>query len=170
MRHNIRWYEQTTGTVPLLIAVLARRTPRRLSISDVMTLFRVSLLAVMIWSTAACAPWHKRETDYPGGGIGIIETRASSDGGGFAEYVQNVTIVPVGKAVVLLPPREIATPTPGKFHYQIRAKDGTLHLLANDAAFDIGTCVTFSGYADGPSRTHWSFGRTTLVRSADCGK
>jgi hypothetical protein len=140
---------------------------KRWSTRESMTLFRISVLAMILWTTTACGPWHKRETDYPGEGVGIIETRTGSGGGVSAS---SITLVPVGKILVPIPAGEVSTPTPGKFHYQIRSRDGTLHILANDVAFDVGTCVAFSGYADGPSRTHWSFGRTTLIKSEDCAK
>lgn len=132
-----------------------------------MALVRFSVLAVMFGATAGCAPWHQRQTDYPGEGTGIVESRTGPGGDVSA---RSSTLIPVGNIFVPVPEREIVIPTPGKFRYQIRARDGTLHLVANDAAFDVGACVAFSGYADGPSRTHWSFGRTVMVKSDACGK
>src|SRR5438067_959127 len=102
--------------------------------------YKVVLTAL---SLSACTFSIPRETPYPGSGLGKIERGARSK-----------------PSLLLL--------YEGSFHYQIRAKDGTLHILANKVEFQIGDCVAFSGYADGPSRTHWSSGRTTLVRSTDC--
>jgi hypothetical protein len=53
-------------------------------------------------------------------------------------------------------------------NYEVRAKDGTLHLIFSDETFEIGECVAFQGFSDGPSRTQWSQGRVTLVRSGAC--
>ena len=139
---------------------------------------RVALVGAFlsVLSLAACTlgPHYPRETDYPGAAAGIVEVRTESVPGP-AVYGPDgrpaVAEVPVkGYPLPLRIETGALIRTPHYFHYQVRAKDGTLHILASDLPFEVGSCVAFSGYADGPSRTHWSLGRVTLERSTDCGK
>src|SRR5437867_4211257 len=93
-------------------------------------------------------------TDYTGDAIGMIERR-NGVGGGPTAYGPDgkpyVAPVPIGGVVI---------PVPGPvsaryFQYEIREKNGTLHLVQDDKEFQVGSCVEFWGSADGPSRTHW---------------
>jgi hypothetical protein len=55
-----------------------------------------------------------------------------------------------------------------RIDYELRANDGTLLIVQSTSEFAIGACVMLSGYADGPSRTHFSFGRAQLKSSDRC--
>lgn len=52
--------------------------------------------------------------------------------------------------------------------YELLANDGTLLIVQATSEFPVGACVTLSGYADGPSRTHFSLGRAQLEPSDQC--
>src|SRR5688572_6375233 len=98
-------------------------------------------------------PHWSRETEWPGSGLGVIELRR--DHSGTEPHAIGNVIVPLR-----IEPRS--------FHYEIRSPDGTLHIVRSDTPFKVGACVKFSGHADGPSRTHWSYGRVTLELSTAC--
>ena len=117
-------------------------------------------IALAILPLAGCVVKmpYKYETDYPGNGVGRIEKRVDVP----SSPIGNVT-VPVGKLFVKLPAPQRY---PGRIQYQIRGNDGTLHILSSDVPFEVGSCVAFAGFADGPSRTHWSFGRVTLLEGS----
>ena len=55
-----------------------------------------------------------------------------------------------------------------RIDYELRANDGTLLVVQATSEFPVGACVMLSGYADGPSRTHFSFGRAHLEPSDRC--
>jgi hypothetical protein len=55
-----------------------------------------------------------------------------------------------------------------RIDYELRANDGTLLIVQATSEFPVGACVMLSGYADGPSRTHFSFGRAQLEPSDEC--
>jgi hypothetical protein len=55
-----------------------------------------------------------------------------------------------------------------RIDYELRTNDGTLLIVQATSEFSVGTCVALSGYADGPSRTHFSFGRAQLEPSDEC--
>jgi hypothetical protein len=129
---------------------------------------RSLLPAAAIAVAAACSSTPK-ETDYPGSGVGKIESRNELTG--VRGYVTSE-----GKPLVMYLPGPVpalAVPIPmGRTeqarNYEVRAKDGTLHLVFSDEAFEAGECVAFHGFSDGPSRTQWSRGRVTVVRSKAC--
>ena len=124
-------------------------------------------LTLSLLASCTVAPHWSRETDWPGRGVGKVESRGESLPGP-AGGPQPDIYVPVGRVLVPVP---YVSPfrTSHTFHYQIRSSDGTLHIVASETDFEVGACVEFSGFADGPSRTHWSLGRATLKRSNDCG-
>lgn len=148
----------------LLVRAHIRRRPVR-----IMNRYVVTLLLCAVSACTVPVPIPK-ETPYPGSGFGRIESRGQS-------FASPVTVDEKGRPITLRVPvvgvglietNSSVVQYRGSFHYQIRAQDGTLHILANESEFQVGDCVRFSGYADGPSRTHWSRGRTTLERSNDC--
>lgn len=55
-----------------------------------------------------------------------------------------------------------------RIDYELRANDGTILIVQTTSEFPVGACVILSGYADGPSRTHFSFGRAQLEPSDRC--
>jgi hypothetical protein len=55
-----------------------------------------------------------------------------------------------------------------RIDYELRANDGSVLIVQTASDFPVGACVTVSGYADGPSRTHFSFGRAKLEPSDQC--
>jgi len=121
----------------------------------------VSVLSLVVGACTVAPHWSK-ETSWPGSGVGRIENRGDSPSGPVGGPQKGLPLVTVfGEPVVRAP---YVTPfrTPHTFHYQVRSPDGTLHVIASEAEFEVGTCIAFSGYADGPSRTHWSLGRATL--------
>lgn len=129
----------------------------------------VAIVLLVILPVSGCvAPMpYSYETKYAGNGVGKIEKRVEFPSAPIA-YRQDGSpaTVPVliGKQFVEFPgPRY-----PGRIRYEIRGNDGTLHILSSDFPVEVGACVAFAGFADGPSRTHWSFGRVRLERSKNC--
>lgn len=55
-----------------------------------------------------------------------------------------------------------------RIDYELRANDSTVLIVRTTSDFPVGACVTLSGYADGPSRTHFSFGKAKLEPSDQC--
>jgi hypothetical protein len=115
-------------------------------------------------------PHYSVETDYPGSAVGKIEVRKDF---GAAPAVVNrdgtAATIPVLVGPVVVPVTSAPfLRTPSGIRYEIRVKDGTLLLVDAKDEFDVGACVRVSGYADGPSRTHWSLGRAKLERSGEC--
>ena len=55
-----------------------------------------------------------------------------------------------------------------RIDYELRANHGTVLIVQTTSEFPVGACVMLSGYADGPSRTHFSFGRAQLEPSDRC--
>lgn len=129
-----------------------------------------TFIAALLLAACTASPPYSLVTDYPGTGLGKIEVRTESASGpavvGPDGKPPDIN-VPVGKVFVSLPGVAVLK-IPRHFHYQIRAKDGTLHIAATESEFEVGSCVSFSGYADGPSRTHWSRGRVKVERSNEC--
>lgn len=132
----------------------------------------ISLLSIVFW-LSACAGHLSSTTDYPGGAAGKIQSRTARGGGPIFESDGRppLTIqVPVkGAATVPVPIPQGTYSFEGRsFNYEILDARGTLHIVQHDTLFEVGDCVEFSGYADGPSRTHWSRPRVTMERSAKC--
>lgn len=55
-----------------------------------------------------------------------------------------------------------------RIDYELQANDGTVLIVQTTSDFPVGACVMLSGYADGPSRTHFSFRRAQLEPSDQC--
>jgi hypothetical protein len=58
--------------------------------------------------------------------------------------------------------------TRARIDYELRTDDGTILIVQATSEFPVGACVALSGYADGPSRTHFSVGRAQLEPSDRC--
>lgn len=137
-----------------------------------MVSFKFAFAVQIALVVGACTPYPV-QTDYPGSGLGTIQARTERGGGPTA-------FGPDGKPVVYRIPvigkntgfqvETSGPPGSTSFVYEIRGVDGTVHIVGSKSPFAIGSCVAFSGYADGPSRTHWSVGRVTLEPSNNCGK
>lgn len=126
---------------------------------------------LLISTLTACAVTLRAapEADYPGSATGRIEART--------ERRPPKSIVPDRRpADALLPGHRVLFSVPAAsarrirstFLYEIRAIDGVVHIVGSFQDFEMGACVSISGYADGPSRTHWSPGRVKLERSTAC--
>jgi hypothetical protein len=134
---------------------------------------RVGVVLVLAASLAACGgPYSHfgRETSWPGSAVGRVVASTFSPS---APAVVGPDGKPVEVPIFLkgrpVPIRVAAGgSTPEHYHYQVQANDGTLLILQSDARLPVGACIAISGYADGPSMTHWSFGRAKVEQSADC--
>ncbi len=115
-------------------------------------------------------PHYPTETAYPGSGFGKVLVVSFIESAP-AFYGQD------GKPFVIQIPIEGQTfqmdtallhRTPNRVDYHIQGSDGTLHIMSSTVAFPKGACIAWTGYADGPSRTHWSFGRVRMEKSDKC--
>lgn len=128
---------------------------------------------LLVASLAACGgPYSRfgRETEWPGTAVGRVVASTFSPSG-------PAVVGPDGKPIYVVIPIKgtglaiqgpVGGETPEHFHYQVRANDGTLLVLQSDARIPVGACIVISGHADGPSMTHWSFGRTKVEPSWGC--
>ena len=134
----------------------------------------IPLLIAVSLPACVVGPHYSLETNYPGTGVGIVEARSESPSTPVADLVEpkpdfgEKYSAPAALGVFI--GRQIGPRTPRTFHYQVRSSDGTLHIIGSEAEHEIGSCVAFSGFADGPSRTHWSSRRVTLEKSTNCVK
>lgn len=131
-----------------------------------------SVFAVLAMGMAGCTvgPYYPLQTDYPGTGVGRIEDRSvvESAPAFYGPDGEPARIpVQVGATPTTIDSRFLYR-TPGRVVYQIRTGDGTLHVVSTDRDFAVGACVHWTGYADGPSRTHWSAGRVQVEKSDEC--
>jgi hypothetical protein len=108
-------------------------------------------------------PFYSTTTSYPGEGAGIIEKSSVVASAPLTEDTR-IVAVPVGKGFVPIPVSGSVVRHTGRVVYEIRSADGTLHILSTPELFERGTCVAWKGFADGPSRTHWSMGRVQVER------
>jgi hypothetical protein len=93
------------------------------------------------------------ETDYP---EKVVARVAKRTGG---EQHSPIPIVTESGEVI----RSMA-----RIDYELRTNDGLLLIVQATSEFPVGACVMLSGYADGPSRTHFSFGKAQLEPSNEC--
>ncbi len=118
----------------------------------------VVLLAAMQAGCTATNPALPPVTQYPGTAMGTVVARL------FSPRTSAVDAPGAGIFDLLLPH------WPAQFHYRIRDSAGVEHIVGAKEDFPFGACVRVEGYADGPSRTHWSYGRVTLTPSEECSK
>jgi hypothetical protein len=126
------------------------------------------ILASVVVLTACAAPVpYSTETAWPGSGTGKVEARTESESGPqVVDRDGNQATLPL-RFLGINRDVPLGGRIPRHFHYQVRALDGTMHLIQSEGEFAVGSCVAFSGYADGPSRTHWSRGRVQ-VKGVSC--
>ena len=127
--------------------------------------FSAALLPVVL---AGCVLPYSRETPYPGSGLGKIVSRAEY-GGITVSEIENGLFMPKGKSMSFSNAPKIEG-APARYVYEVQSADGTLHIVSTRETFPVGSCVSWTGFADGPSRTHWSMGRVEVRRSDMCSK
>lgn len=134
---------------------------------------RVGVILVLAAALTACGgPYSRfgRETSWPGSAVGrVVASTFSPSGPAVVGPDGKPAVIPIflkGSSVPIQVPAGGSTPE--HYHYQVRANDGTLLVLQSDVALPVGACIAISGYADGPSMTHWSFGRAKVEQSAGC--
>jgi hypothetical protein len=128
----------------------------------------VGIATVAVMCGCVNNPPYSRETAFPGSGLGKVERRTEHGGADPTAKPQTVT-VPVLMGKTYVPITVGVTPaSPRRFLYEIRASDGVLHIVSDGLDFPLGACLAWSGYADGPSRTHWSMGRVQVAPSDKC--
>jgi hypothetical protein len=134
---------------------------------------RLGPASVAVAITAAgctVGPYYPMKTDYPGGGLGRIEDRAvvgsaPSFYGPDGKPARIPVLVGANPTTI---DSGVLYRTAGRVVYQIRDADGALHVVSTERDFEVGSCVRWAGYADGPSRTHWSMGRVQVEKSDEC--
>jgi len=132
----------------------------------------LGLLVVSSVLSCSVPPHWTTETDYPATAIARVVKRSDIPSTPLVDPQENppsIIIVPTRSGPIL-----IATGSHGiarsasRIDYELRTKDGTLLVVQTSTEFPVGTCVALSGYADGPSRTHFSLGRAQLSPSDAC--
>ena len=113
------------------------------------------LIAAASLLPAACSvpPRWSTQTDYPVTVAARVAKRT-----GFLQH-SPIPIMTASGELIRSKPR---------IDYELRANDGTVLIVQTTSEFPVGACVELSGYADGPSRTHFSFGRAKLEPSDRC--
>ena len=106
-------------------------------------------------------------TDWPGSGYGRVESRIDQGPSRMTESGSSVPVVVGGAGLGVVDPGEWMR-TPALSHYEVRSPDGTVHVISSERAFAEGACVEWTGYADSPARTHWSWRRVDLQGSNQC--
>src|SRR6267143_3584786 len=132
-----------------------------------------SAVAAAVVLSGCGGPYYSRETNYRGGATGVVEKRTAVGGPSTSSSDsdrRSEVPVPTGKTVIFVPAPSGPLFSPRYFTYEIRSKDGTVHIAQYDTEFEVGSCIEFSGFADGPSRTHWSRNRISMQRSDKCDK
>lgn len=129
-------------------------------------IFRRCAAASLLLFVAGCILPYSRETPYPGSGLGKVVSRAQY-GGITVSGIEEALFMPTNKSMPFRDPPKIEG-SPTRFRYEVQSADGTLHIVSTDDSFPVGSCVSWAGFADGPSRTHWSMGRVEVQRSDMC--
>jgi hypothetical protein len=134
-------------------------------------LFTSLLLALL----GACTvrPYWPTETDYPANAIARVVKRNGIASAPIVDPSTPLSISIVGTKHGAIPfvtgDGGLVRTTPYT-HYELLTNDGEILLVQSESEFALGTCVALSGYADGPSRTHYSLGRARLESSDGCNQ
>jgi len=110
------------------------------------------------------------ETEYPATVVGRVAKRTVAGSVPIVDPKENptaTTYTPHSPIPMVTSSGEVIRARP-RIAYELRANDGTLLIVQAASDFPVGACVVLSGYADGPSRTHFSFGRARLEPSDEC--
>src|SRR5215510_12874994 len=129
------------------------------------------IAAALLLTACSAQPRLPAETDYPATVVGRIVKRTVAGSAPIVDPKENPTATthtPHSPIPVVTSSGEVIRAGP-RIAYELRAKDGTLLIAQAASDFPVGACVALSGYADGPSRTHFSFGRARLEPSDQCG-
>jgi hypothetical protein len=138
--------------VPSLWALEPKQ--RRLSAKGSRVVSRVITGAALLLLVGCSVPsYRSTETEYPAKLVARVTKRTG---------VQHSPIPIVTESGEVIRSRGV------RIDYELLANDGTLLIVQATSDFPIGACVMLSGYADGPSRTHFSFGRAELKASDRC--
>jgi hypothetical protein len=113
-----------------------------------------ALIGALFLPLVACSvqPHSSRETEYPATVVARVAKR---------------TIVQHSPIPIVKESGEVVRSS-ARVDYELRASDGTILVVQATSEFPVGACVRLFGYADGPSRTHFSFGRAELEPSDRC--
>jgi hypothetical protein len=119
------------------------------------------------------APHWSNETDYPGSAIAKVVRRNDVPSTPLVEPSEkplsiNIVNTRHGPLPVVTGDGSGLVRSTARFDYELRTNDGTLLIVQSESAFEVGACLAVTGYADGPSRTHYSLGRARLERSDRC--
>lgn len=114
-------------------------------------------MATLLVVSFSLPPALLSQTGYPATAVGRIAKR-TVQGSGDTRTSPIPAVTKTGEIVR----------TTARIGYELRADDGTVLIVQTTSDFPVGACVAVSGYADGPSRTHFSFGRATLAASDQC--
>jgi hypothetical protein len=129
--------------------------------------FAATLAVAVALSGCTMGQRYSTVTEWPGSGYGRVESRIDQGRSRLAESGTGAPVV-VGGAVLGQVDSGAWLRTPPLSHYEVRSPDGTLHIISTESAFPEGSCVAWTGYADSPARTHWSWGRVELQASDKC--
>jgi len=121
-----------------------------------MEIVRITIAALALTAFLLPPALHS-QTGYPATAIARVTKRAA-EGSRDTHYSPIPAITQTGEVV-----RSAA-----RIDYELRAEDGRVLIVQTTSDFPVGACVTVSGDADGPSRTHFSFGRAKLEPSDQC--
>lgn len=109
--------------------------------------------ASLLLGACSVPPNWSTQTDYPATVVARVAKRT-----GFLQHSPIPIVTASGELVR----------SKARIDYELRADDGTILIAQTTSDFPVGACVMLSGHADGPSRTHFSFGRAQLEPSDRC--
>lgn len=133
--------------------------------------FSSLLLASLVGCTVR--PYWSTETSYPANEIARVVKRNGVASAAIVDPSTPLAITIVGTKHGAIPvvtgDGGIVRTTP-YIHYELRTNSGEILLVQSESVFELGTCLALSGYADGPSRTHYSLGRARLELGDGCNQ
>jgi hypothetical protein len=130
----------------------------------------VTLIIAGAFLTGCGGPLFMQKTEWPGSGVGKIEAKGETTTGPTVTGPggsQASVMVPISGALIMLP---LGRGGSRHFDYYLRDKNGTIHVVQSTMQFEVGDCLAFSGYADGPSRTYWTRDSVNVELSNQCQK
>ena len=120
-------------------------------------------------SVAGCLPLTGRmETPWQGSGSGRIISGGDDPPPGADSGVRIPMVIPMGRGVLVSPGNLAPLFDAPRWVYEVRAQDGTVHLVGSTTKLAHGDCIAWKGYSDGPSMTQWSTGRVEITRIESC--
>ena len=128
------------------------------------------IAAALLLTACAAQPRLPAETEYPATVVGRVAQRTVAGSVPIVDPKENptaTTYTPHSPIPMVTSSGEVIRARP-RIAYELRANDGALLIVQATSDFPVGACVVLSGYADGPSRTHFSFGQARLEPSDQC--